>query len=112
MDKKIKIAIAIAVTCLLAFGAALVFSQDTLINADGATCDIPDGFNTAPYHDLYNKSGMVGFCEFPNVEALANFFAILARLRDTGLVHPICDEGLVISPSIQVFPCYRLIESD
>ena len=42
MNDKVKIAIAIAVTCLLAFGAALVFSQEVTVFIDGVEYDVPE----------------------------------------------------------------------
>ena len=90
---------------LLSTVAFVAMADDTFIR-NGATCDIPKGFNVAPEGGT-NILGMGDFCEFP-------FLPILKEaLKDKeceakALPYPICEEGLVVSPGT-LFPCYRLI---
>ena len=110
MDKPTKkelliIVVAVVVTVILAFGAVLVWSQDTLVR-DGATCDIPDGYNSAPYSADFNARGMGEFCVFP-VQPWVD--AITDLLEDyTPPDLPECVDGLVVGPAEPVYPCYRV----
>jgi len=98
-----KYLIALILLATVAF-TAMTLADDTLVR-DGATCDIPKGFNAAPSGGT-NLFGMSEFCEFP-------FLPILKEAKDREcetktLPYPICQTGLVISPG-QTFPCYKLI---
>ena len=102
-DKQITVAavtligLAVLLTCLS------VFAQDTLVR-DGATCDIPEGYNIAPYSADFNHRGMGEFCVFP---AKLWIDAITAHLKSfTPPDLPECD-GLSLGGA-QVFPCYEV----
>ena len=107
--KTIIIIVAVVVTVLLAFGAILAWSQDVLVR-DGATCDVPDGFNTATYDKDYNLKGMGEFCVFPHQKVVSAFKDAIDDLRDQAEgncpVLPECG-GLVIGPGGTGFPCVQ-----
>jgi hypothetical protein len=78
---------------------------DRVYMENGATCSVPTGFNVAPYDETWNNRGMSEFCVFPTlvwVEAIQQF---LSDYVAPDL--PECDT-LVVSPSVQVFPCYEI----
>ena len=99
---KKQVLIVVVITVFSAFGA---LGQDILINEEGVTCNIPDGFNNAPYSTDYNLKGMEEFCDFPHEAVIANFLKVIARLKETGLVHPICVDVDFGPPPT----CYKLI---
>lgn len=83
---------------------ALPAMADTLVR-EGATCDVPDNYNTATFNGDYNIRGMGEFCEFP-LRPLID--AINDKLEDCEQSPPEIPEceTLVISPTIPVYPCY------
>lgn len=88
----------------------LVAQPLTLLNEDGATCDIPDTYNAAPFDNLYNIKGMGDFCVFPLVPFQD---ALEKRLKECPMLpYPICgdDDDLVVGPGMPVRPCYKLVE--
>jgi len=98
------ILIALTITSQLAMA-------DFLTLEGGATCTIPDRYNAAPYHDIYNRKGMSDFCVFPQRAWDKAFFDMLANLKRNGLIYPICTDGeLVLSPTLPVRPCYKLVK--
>ncbi len=86
-------------------------AADDILIRHGATCDIPDNFNSADYHASFNHRGMGEFCVFPHKAIEDAFLEVFENLRDNGLVHPICITGLVAGPVVHVFPCYQLVDT-
>jgi hypothetical protein len=84
----------------------VVFAQDILIR-DGATCDIPDKYNAAAFDGQYNAWGMGEFCVFPFKPLVDAINKKLDNCEATPPEIPECG-GLVISPSVAVFPCYEI----
>lgn len=107
MDDKVK---AIAVTCILAFGAVLVWAEDTLVR-DGVECVVPDGYNSAPHHRTYNARGMGDFCEFPAKQFGDAFKAYIQDLKEQAdgmcpMPDPLPEcGGLVVGPGYVAYPC-------
>ena len=96
-----RLVLAVAVTLSMS-----AFAQDTLVR-DGATCDIPEGYNSAPHSTEYNSRGMSEFCVFPAKGWVDAFTELLESYTPPDL--PEC-AGLVIGPAIPVYPCYEVIE--
>ncbi len=94
----------LAVAATLSMSA---FAQDTLVR-DGATCDISEGYNSAPYSAEYNSRGMSEFCVFPAQPWVDAFTKLLDGYTPPDL--PECADGLVIGPAVPVYPCYEVIE--
>jgi len=99
-----KYLVALILLATVAF-TAMTLADDTLVR-DGATCDIPNGFNSAPEGGT-NILGMGEFCEFPFLPVLMEALKP-KECEAKPLDYPICTRGLVVSPSTQG-PCYELI---
>ena len=98
-----KILIVLALTSQVALA-------DFLTLEGGASCTIPDRYNAAPYDEIYNRKGMSDFCVFPQRKWDKAFFDMIENLKRNGLIHPICNDGeLVLSPTIPIRPCYKLL---
>ena len=90
--------------------ASQTVMADVLVTDEGATCDIPDRYNAAPYDEIYNRKGVKDFCEFPQQKWDDAFFKLIKNCQETGLVYPICTDGeLVLSPTLPIRPCYKLV---
>ena len=83
--------------------------SDTLVR-DGATCDIPDGYNSAPYSKDFNGRGMGDWCVFPALPWVEAFKELLDDCSDPRQAPPELPEcqALVFSPNIQEYPCYEV----
>ena len=105
-NKEATIAVMVLIAISVLLTAVVVYGQDTLVR-DGATCDIPEGYNTAPYSADFNTRGMGEFCVFPARPFAEGFKAYLESFTPPDL--PECESGLVFGPAIQVFPCYEVV---
>jgi hypothetical protein len=56
------------------------------------------------YHKMYCPNGFTFKGEFPHRDGDEQDH------DENLLIHPICEEGLVVSPGVAVRPCYKLIE--
>ncbi len=105
-NKEVKIAEVVLIAASLILTAVVVYAQDTLVR-DGATCDIPMGYNSAPYSEDFNVRGMDEFCAFPTLVWEIAIRELLEDYIPPDL--PECESGLVFGPAIPVFPCYELV---
>jgi len=99
-----------SILILLTVIALPVFADDVLVR-DGATCEIPDGFNVGPFDGVWNPKGMGDFCQFPSLPLVE---AIQEQLENRSLADtytlpllPECNQ-LVVSPNVQEYPCYEV----
>ncbi len=103
-NKEIQIAAVVLIAVSLILTAVVVYAQDTLVR-DGATCDIPEGYNTAPYSADFNTRGMDEFCVFP-----ARPFAEAFKKYLNSFTPPDLPECHSLSlGGLPVFPCYELV---
>lgn len=93
------------------FPCAAIAGDFKLMNDDGATCVIPDGWNAGPYQDTYNRRGMGEFCEWPQKPITDSLLLLIEQCKaDTLPDLPECsgDDSLVVSPGQPDRPCYRV----
>lgn len=87
--------------------ATAAYANDTLVR-DGATCDVPDGFNVGPYDALWNSKGMADFCVFPLKPFADAIGEALETCQAQGPAEiPECGQLVLGQP--QEYPCYELV---
>ena len=105
-DKKVMIAIAIAVTFALAFGAAMVFAQQAVTTPDGKVCDIPT-FGNAGRYGPENYLGVdYDDCSLPGLDHLIKLTVEPPSGCPVADPLPECSR-LVVGPGLPTYPCIQ-----